>query len=72
MDPDLSESKRAIIVSSYSKFSLFWAGYLPFAAELLNHFLIDMQTIVRDLTNITDEAQTKKLVAYISLLRYFF
>lgn len=69
MDPDLSESKRAIIVSSYYKFSLFWAGYLPFASELLNHFLIDMQTIVRDLTNIADEAQNKKWVACISLLR---
>lgn len=69
MDPDLSESKRAIIVSSYSKFSLFWASYLPFAAELLNHFLTDMQTIVQDLTNITDEAQTKKWVACLSLLR---
>lgn len=71
MDPDLSESKRAIIVSSYSKFSLFWAGYLPFAAELLNHFLTDMQSIIRELTNAAadNETRTKKWVACTSLLR---
>jgi len=70
MDPELSESKRAAIVSSYSKFSIFWAGYLPFAVELLNHFLTDMQSIIRELTSTsTLEAQTKKWAACISLLR---
>jgi hypothetical protein len=49
MDNTLSESKRAAITSSYSKFSIFWAGYLPFAVELLNHFLDDMKSIVTEL-----------------------
>lgn len=49
MDIGLSDSKRTAIVSSYSKFGVFWAGYLPFAVNLLSHFLDDMHTIVRDL-----------------------
>lgn len=70
MDPELSESKRATVVSSYSKFSVFWAGYLPFAVELLNHFLADMQTLIRELMSAhTLEAQTKKRAACTSLLR---
>lgn len=70
MDPDLSEAQRTAIVSSYSKFSVFWAGYLPFAVELLNHFLTDMQTLIRELTSApTAEAQTKKWAACTSLLR---
>ncbi|KAL7335617.1 hypothetical protein PS15p_201064 [Mucor circinelloides] len=72
MDPELSESKRAAIVSSYSKFSIFWAGYLPFAVELLNHFLTDMQSTIRELTSTsTLEAQAKKWAACISLLSCF-
>ncbi|GAN02378.1 hypothetical protein MAM1_0021c01821 [Mucor ambiguus] len=70
MDPELSESKRATIVASYSKFSVFWAGYLPFAVELLNHFLTDMQTLIRELTSTrTPEAQAKQWTACASLLR---
>lgn len=70
MDPDLPESKRAAIVSSYSQFSVFWAGYLPFAVELLTHFLTDLQTLIRELTSThTTEAQTKKWAACTSLLR---
>ncbi|CEP17686.1 hypothetical protein [Parasitella parasitica] len=60
MDPNLSEAKRAIVISSYSKFSLFWSGYLPFAVDLLHHFLTDMQTLIAGLINATtDEAQAK-------------
>lgn len=50
MDINVSDSKRAVIISSYTKFSVFWASYLPFAVELLNHFLGDMHNIVRELT----------------------
>ncbi|KAI8636905.1 hypothetical protein BD408DRAFT_425387 [Parasitella parasitica] len=72
MDPNLSESKRAILISSYSKFSLFWSGYLPFAVELLNHFLTDMQTLVAGLRNATnDEVQTKKWESCTNLLSCF-
>jgi hypothetical protein len=51
MDSTLSESKRTAITSSYSKFSVYWASYLPFAVELLNNFLSDMKSIVTELNN---------------------
>lgn len=50
MDIGLSDTKRESIISSYSKFGAFWAGYLPFAVNLLRHFLDDMHVIVRELT----------------------
>jgi hypothetical protein len=50
MDDSVSDSKRATITYSYTKFGIYWASYLPFAVELLNHFLGDMHNIVRELT----------------------
>jgi hypothetical protein len=60
MDPDLSDSKRAIVVASYTKFGIFWASYVPFAVELLSHFLSDMQNIVQELPTLKDTEQYKK------------
>lgn len=49
MDIGLSNTKRESIVTSYSRFGVFWSGYLPFAVNLLSHFLDDMHAIVREL-----------------------
>jgi hypothetical protein len=60
MDPDLSDSKRAKIMASYTKFGVYWASYLPFAINFLSHFLSDMQEIIQELTTLKDTEQYKK------------
>ncbi|KAI8090817.1 hypothetical protein BDF21DRAFT_412239 [Thamnidium elegans] len=49
MEIGLPESKRTVLISSYTKFSVYWASSIPFAVDLLNHFLNDMRGIVRGL-----------------------
>lgn len=49
MDNGLTESKREAISLSYGTFSIYWASYLPFAIELLNHFLDDISGILQEL-----------------------
>lgn len=49
MDIGLPESKRTILIASYTKFGVYWATYIPFAVDLLKHFLNDMRGIVRGL-----------------------
>ncbi|KAI9470908.1 MAG: hypothetical protein EXX96DRAFT_603026 [Benjaminiella poitrasii] len=74
MDPELSELKKSAIISSYSKFTNFWANYLPFGVELLGHFLNDMQYIIRELaslTNINDEEYSKRWRSCFNLLECF-
>lgn len=69
MDPDLSDSKRTTILSSYTKFGIFWASYLPFAVDLLSHFLNDMQNVVQELTSLKETEQyMKKWDTCINLL----
>ncbi|KAI8979953.1 hypothetical protein BDB01DRAFT_798216 [Pilobolus umbonatus] len=50
MDLPITDNKRAFILAAYGKFELFWASNLPFAVELLCHFLNDMQNITDELT----------------------
>lgn len=52
MDNGLSENKREALTLSYGKFSIYWASYLPFAIELLNHFLDDINGVFQDLATI--------------------
>ena len=55
MDNGLSEPTRVAMLSSYSKFRVYWATYLPFGVGLLSHFLEDMHSIVNDLAIIEDQ-----------------
>lgn len=56
MDPGLSDSERQVMLSSYEKFAIFWASYLPFGVELLGHFVNDISTNLK-----SNAQQSRKL-----------
>ncbi|KAI9321568.1 hypothetical protein BX666DRAFT_2023684 [Dichotomocladium elegans] len=45
IDPTLPEQRKSSISDSYVTFRAFWENRLPFAFELLQHFLSDMQEL---------------------------
>ncbi|KAI7882592.1 hypothetical protein K492DRAFT_235954 [Lichtheimia hyalospora FSU 10163] len=46
IDPHLSEQKRNLICGLYKELHVFWHNRLPFAFELLQHFLSDMHGVM--------------------------
>lgn len=68
MDPILSDSEREVMLSSYKKFSIYWANYLPFGVELLGHFLNDISNSLREFNSAHETKQVWDKC--INLFRY--
>ncbi|KAF7726030.1 Serine/threonine-protein kinase smg1 [Apophysomyces ossiformis] len=49
IDASLNEGMRAPMIEAYKRFQPFWKHKLPFAFELLHHFLSDMHGIVKNI-----------------------
>lgn len=52
MDASVPDSKKSIIISSFSKFDRFWMNDLAFIMELLNHLLTDVESAIGDLRSL--------------------
>ncbi|KAI8353363.1 hypothetical protein BD560DRAFT_357697 [Blakeslea trispora] len=71
MDPELSDQKRAIILESYTKFGIYWVNCLPFAIELLTHFLSDIKTIAQELATTNQEEYRVKWKTMVGIYECF-
>ncbi|OBZ86292.1 Serine/threonine-protein kinase SMG1 [Choanephora cucurbitarum] len=71
MDPELPDQKRAIILESYTKFGIYWVNCLPFAIELLTHFLSDIKNTAQELATASQENYKVKWKNIIGIFECF-
>ncbi|KAI8377636.1 uncharacterized protein BYT42DRAFT_614302 [Radiomyces spectabilis] len=74
VNADLDDEKRAAILDSFQRYQSFWDNHLPFASELMQHFLSDIEGFLHQIqTTAPAESTTvqSKWGICLNLLRCF-